>query len=418
MRTVVQKFGGTSVRDAVSRRAAAAIVARAVAEGQRVAVVVSAMGRSGEPYATDTLLSLARAEGTPVPARDEDLLASCGEVVSAVVFSQALRRAGLEDVVAMTGFQAGILTDNRHGEARIVRVDPRPLETVLGRGGVPVVTGFQGITEGGDVTTLGRGGSDTTAAALGAALSADEVAIFTDVDGVMTADPRIVPEARTLGRINYDETFELVSLGARVLHPRAVEIARQASVPLRVLSTFAPGAGTVIGPGSGLLVDRWQRRDRAHTVVGVTARLGLANIDTIAAAHGPVTPRDVFARLAAADISVDLMNVFVDRTSFVLREADVAAAEEILGALFGTSDAFRVSFGLAKVGVVGSAIHDFPGVMALFMEALTQVGVDVLATSDSHQSITALVEQKAVNEALRSLHTAFHLGAGEGREGA
>jgi aspartate kinase len=167
-----------------------------------------------------------------------------------------------------------------------------------------------------------------------------------------------------------------------------------------------------------MLVDRWQRRDRSHTVVGVTARLGLANVDTMAAARGPVTPRDLFARLAAADISVDLMNVFVDRTSFVLREVDVAPAEGILAELFGGSNAFRVTYGLAKVGVVGSAIHDFPGVMALFMEALSQVGVDVLATSDSHQSITALVEQKAVNEALRSLHAAFHLGGRDGRDGA
>jgi aspartate kinase len=418
MRTVVHKFGGTSVRDRASRQAAAAIVAAAVAAGERVAVVVSAMGRKGDPYATDTLLALARDEGVAVPARDEDLLASCGEIVSSVVFSQSLRREGVADVVAMTGYQAGILTDGRHGEARIVRLDPAPVERVLARGGVPVITGFQGITESGDITTLGRGGSDTTAAALGAALNADEVAIFTDVAGVMTADPRIVPEARTLSRINYDETFELVSLGARVLHPRAVEIARQASVPLRVLSTFAPGAGTLIGPGSGQLVDRWQRRDRSDTVVGVTARLGLANVETQAAARGPVTPRELFARLAEAGISVDLMNVFVDRTSFVLREVDVPAAESVLAGLFGGREAFQVAQGLAKVGVVGSAIHDFPGVMALFMDALAQVGVDVLATSDSHQSITALVEQRTVNDALRSLHSAFHLGRGEGRDGA
>jgi aspartate kinase len=417
MRTVVHKFGGTSVRDQASRRAAAAIVAAAVGRGERVAVVVSAMGRRGDPYATDTLLALARSEAGTVPARDEDLLASVGEVVSAVVFSQALRGEGLSDVVAMTGFQAGIVTDDRYGEARILRVDPEPVERVLGRGGVPVVTGFQGITAEGEVTTLGRGGSDTTAAALGAALGADEVAIYTDVAGVMTADPRIVPEARILRRINYDETFELASLGARVVHPRAVEIARQASVPLRVLSTFAPGSGTVIGPAAGgVLVDRWQRRDRSETVVGVTARLGLANFDTAASARGPVTPRDVFARLADAGISVDLMNVFVDRTSFVLRERDAAEGERVLVALFGGHDSFSVRRGLAKVGVVGSAIHDFPGVMALFMDALSQVGVEVLATSDSHQSITALVEEAAVERALRSLHSAFRLGVDDGRE--
>jgi aspartate kinase len=424
MRTVVHKFGGTSVRDSAGRRAAAAIVASALAAGERVAVVVSAMGRRGDPYATDTLLALARAEGpAPVPARDEDLLASCGEVVSAVVFAQSLRAAGVRDVVAMTGLQAGILTDAHHGEARILRVDPEPVRRVLDRGGVPVVTGFQGVTEDFEVTTLGRGGSDTTAAALGAALEADEVAIFTDVEGIMTADPRIVPEARILSRIHYDETFELAHLGARVLHPRAVEIARQASVPLRVLSTFRPGPGTVVGPAQeGGIVDRWQRRDRAETVVGVTARLGLANVDTRANASGPVTPRQVFGRLAEAGVSVDLMNVFPDRTSFVVREGDVAETERVLASLFGGREAFTVRRGLAKVGVVGSAIHDFPGVMALFMDALAQVEVEVLATSDSHQSITALVEEGGVERALRSLHSAFRLGGevtgSAGREGA
>lgn len=416
MRTLVHKFGGTSVRDGAARHTASAIVARAVAAGERVAVVVSAMGRQGDPYATDTLLALARSEGSAVPGRDEDLLASCGEVVAAVVFAQALRCAGLADVVAMTGFQAGIVTDDRYGEAKILRIDPEPVRAVLARGGVPVVTGFQGITEGGEITTLGRGGSDTTAAALGAALGADEVAIFTDVDGIMTADPRIVPEARTLRQINYDETFELASLGARVVHPRAVEIARQSSVPLRVLSTFAPGEGTRIGPAmaGGDFLDRWQRRDRADTVVGVTARLGLANVESEACAGGRVTARDLFAGLAEGGVSVDLIHVSVDRTSLVVRQVDLGRAEGVLIDLFGGRQGFAVQTGLAKVGVVGSAIHDFPGVMALFMEALDQVGVEVLATSDSHQSITALVKQQAVEPALRSLHAAFHLGGGEG----
>jgi len=411
MRTLVHKFGGTSVRDETARQRAVANVVGARAAGDRVAVVVSAMGRRGDPYATDTLLSLARNEATPVPARDEDLLASCGEVVAAVVFAQTLRASGLEDVVALTGGQAGIVTDDHHGEARVLHVDPAPLRAILDRGGVPVVTGFQGVTATGEVTTLGRGGSDTTAAALGAALGADEVAIFTDVDGVMTADPRIVPDARTIARMNYEETFELASLGARVLHPRAVEIARQASVPLRVLSTFATAGGTLIGSASaaGDLIDRWPRRDRAETVVGVTARLGLVAVDTDATAHGAVTPRAVFGRLADAGVSVDLIHVLPDRTSFAVRESDRSAAGAVLAALFGDAGGYRLTAGLAKVGVVGSAIHDFPGVMALFMDALAQAGVDVLATADSHQSIAALVSEAAVDGALRSLHTAFRL---------
>ncbi len=435
MTTIVQKFGGTSIASADARDEAARRVRRAVDEGHRVAVVVSAMGRMGEPYATDTLLSLVtplesgdemRPEptaslapalgvtglsGRGTPNRDLDLLAVCGEIVSAVIFAATLRRHGLGDVVPLTGWQAGIGTDRKFRDAKILRVNPARLEAILDRGGVPVVTGFQGITEDGELTTLGRGGSDTTAAALGVALGAEEVAIYTDVDGVMTADPRIVPKARTLRRIDYAETFELASHGARVVHPRAVEIARQGSVPLRVLSTFSAGEGTWIGPrGSRLrsVNDRWQRRDRTHTVVGVTARLGLVQVETSVDSGGPTPARVVFEALGSCGISLDLIHVAPGHTTFVLREADTVEARSVLERLLGV-DSFRVARRLAKVAVVGSAIHDFPGVMALFMEALARAGAEVLATSDSHQAIAALILEDAAAEAVRALHDAFHL---------
>jgi aspartate kinase len=428
MTTVVQKFGGTSVADARARKAAALRVKEAVTQGRRVAVVVSAMGRMGEPYATDTLLSLVdreagdAEEGSPPvsPARDLDLLAACGEIVSAVVFAQSLRRVGLSHVVPLTGWQAGVITDRSFRDAKILEVRPERVQQTLDEGGIPVVTGFQGMTEDGEITTLGRGGSDTTAAALGVALGADEVAIFTDVAGVMTADPRIVPEARILHRIDYEETFELANLGARVVHPRAVEIARQGSVPLRVLSTFGAGEGTWIGPRLSRMRavhDRWQRRDRTHTVVGVTARLGLAQVETGVDSHGPVPARVVFEALGAEGISLDLIHVAPGRTTFVVRETDLVATRSVLARLLG-EEAFHARRGLAKVAVVGSAIHDFPGVMALFMEALARAGAEVLATSDSHQAIAALLAEEAAQPAVRALHDAFRLGEADASDEA
>jgi aspartate kinase len=411
--TVVHKYGGTSVAQAQGRLAAAQQVAAARREGYAVVVVVSAMGRLGDPYATDTLLRLPQEEApVPVPARDEDLLASCGEVISAVVFAQTLRGLGLE-AVPLTGAQAGIYTDGTFGDAKIVRIDPDPTRSVLERGKVPVVTGFQGVTEDGEVTTLGRGGSDTTAAALGVALGAQEVKIYTDVQGIMTADPRIVPEARILPRIDYEETFELATLGARVVHPRAVEIARRGRVPLRVLSTFDPdGGGTWIGPreAKGMAMeDRWSRRDPAQTVVGVTVRTGLTYVETPAGGSTCLRPQVLFEALGAEGISLDLIHVAQERTSFVLRQGDMEHARRVLDAVLGPGT-YRTRAGLAKVGVVGSAIHDMPGVMAVFMGALARVGAQVVDTSDSHQSISALVREEEATAAARALHEAFGLG--------
>src|SRR5690606_33561545 len=204
LRTIVQKFGGSSLAAPEGREAAARRVVQAVREGARPVVVVSALGRRGDPYATDTLLGLVGAGQPGLPARELDLLLSCGEQVSAAVMCAVLRRMGL-DATALTGGQAGIITDAHYGDARILRVDPEPLRSLLERGRVPVVAGFQGMTEQGEITTLGRGGSDTTAAALAAAVGAEVIDIYTDVDGVYTADPRLVPEARTMVTITYDE---------------------------------------------------------------------------------------------------------------------------------------------------------------------------------------------------------------------
>ncbi|MEW6048068.1 MAG: aspartate kinase, partial [Bacillota bacterium] len=234
MRIVVQKFGGTSVATPETRRQVVRHIVRTRDDGYAVVAVVSAMGRRGDPYATDTLLELlAKEAGTTPDPREQDQLLCCGEVIACTLVAQALIREGVA-ARSLTAAQAGIVTDEEYGEARVLQVRTERIRRELAAGRVPVVAGFQGITEAGEMTTLGRGGSDTTAAALGVALGAELVEIYTDVDGLKAADPRVVPEAPTLSSVAYREAAELAHLGARVVHPRAVEIAMEGHVPLRI----------------------------------------------------------------------------------------------------------------------------------------------------------------------------------------
>ena len=246
MRILVQKFGGTSVKSGEARAAAIEKVIAARKSGYSPVVVVSAIGRAGDPYATDTLLNFAReAAGSELNPRENDLLMSCGEIISAVVLAGAFERRGYA-ARAVTGWQAGIYTNDRFGNASYFQVDAEKLFGLLNAGIIPVVTGFQGITREGDVTTLGRGGSDTTAAILGSALRAEAIEIYTDVDGIMTADPRLLPEARVLPDVSYNEVFQMADHGAKVIHAKAVEIAMRGNVPLIVRNTMSDAAGTRI----------------------------------------------------------------------------------------------------------------------------------------------------------------------------
>lgn len=401
---MVQKFGGTSVRTAAARERVCDWVVAARAAGDRPVVVVSAMGRQGDPYATDTLLGLLDTAG-PVDPADQDLLLACGEVIAAVVVAGHLRRRG-ERPRVFTGGQAGIVTDDRFGDARILALEVEPLAAALEQGWIPVVAGFQGRTREGRVTTLGRGGSDTTAVALGAALGADRVEIFTDVDGIKTADPRLVPEARTLATVDYDEVFQLAHLGARVIHPRAVEIGRQFGVKIRVRSTFGEGDGTwILAPGPHL--DPWAHRRPHEAVTGITHLTGLAQVEVEPAPEaGDDWALDLFARLGRAGISVDLINLFPRRAYFCVPDGLAqATADEVAG----LGCRCQVRTGQAKVSVIGSAIHGLPGVMGTVMQALTEAGVPVLQSSDSHATISVLVPGTAVAAAVAALHRHFGL---------
>lgn len=407
MRILVQKFGGTSVAGADRRQMVADRVEAAWGEGYRVVVVVSAMGRQGDPYATDTLLGLAAAEGAAVTPRELDLLLSCGETIAAVVLGGVLRARGLPAVV-LTGGQAGLETDDRFGAASILAVRREPLLQHLQAGRLPVVAGFQGISAGGEVTTLGRGGSDTTAAALGGALRAEAIEIFTDVDGIKTADPRIVPDARTLKTTTYDELAQMAHHGARIVHPRAVELAMQYNIPLRVRSTFDPGPGTLVTYTLEAATGAVTERRPQGVVTGVTHVPRLAQV-TVSTAPGDARGLDLFRALADAGISIDLINVSPLHRTFCVEERHAAEARRILTDM---GLAAEVRTGCAKVSVVGAAMRGRPGVMATVVEALARAGVEILQTADSHVTISCLVDGSDVEAAVRALHQGFGLGSG------
>ncbi len=404
MRIIVQKFGGTSVATAEGREAVVRRVRQAVDDGYATVVVVSAMVRQGDPYATDTLIELARSAAPELAPRDMDLLLSCGEISSSVLMAATLTAAGLP-AVALTGGQAGIQTDDQYGSAQIVKVDPAPVLSRLREGLVVVVAGFQGVNAAGEVTTLGRGGSDTTAAALGGALRAEVVEIYTDVDGVKTADPRLVAEARTLSVTTYDEIAQMAHYGAKVVHPRAVEIAMQHRVPIRVRSTFSDGPGTLItySAEAGVI---WSEPFSDRIVTAVTHVVGLAQV-VVKTGRDWATPR-LFRRLANAGISVDLISVSLESSAFTIPEARAAQAEMILTEL-GLVD-LQVRHGCAKVTVVGSGMRGRPGVMATVAEALYAAEVPIWQTADSHVTISCLVPAADVQRAVQALHDAFELG--------
>jgi aspartate kinase len=400
---VVQKFGGTSVATAEGRAAVIERVRDARAAGNDVVVVVSAMGRKGSPYATDTLLGLLT-DGS-ADGRERDMLASCGEVLTAVVSAHELRAAGVP-AAAFTGAEAGIVTDDRFGDARIVSLHPAGLLRTLAEGVTPVVAGFQGVTEDGETTTLGRGGSDTTACALGVALEAATVEIYTDVDGVMTADPRECGRARVLDRVAYEELFQMAHGGAKVVHAPAAELAMHGGVPVRVRNTFSGAPGTLIAdiaPEAGVAT-------AVSHVDGVAQlRVDLPTSAEDGLAHMGAQTR-VYRRLADAGVSLDMFTPCCDTLVFTVAEGAVAEAMRVLD---GLGMPYEVITGLAKVTLVGAGMRGVPGVMARVAEALCEAQVPIVQTADSHTTISVLVWQNMRKVAVEALHEAFGLGRGE-----
>jgi aspartate kinase len=405
VKIIVQKFGGTSLATKDRIQKAAEKVIEAKKKGYDVVVVVSAMGRSGDPYATDTLLDYVKSSVKKVSSRELDLLLNCGEIISAVVFSQSLESMGFKST-ALTGAQAGIITDSSFNCARILRVKADRVLENLKEGKIVVVTGFQGITDGGDLTTLGRGGSDTTAAALGSALNAEFIEIFTDVDGVKTADPRIVKDARTLQTATYYEICQLAHQGAKVIHPRAVEIAMQQNIPLKIRSTFSDTPGTLVTSCRNNLKEIELISERLITGITYMTNLTQIKIDPDKDRCLDETQLKIFRSLADANISIDFINVSPHKIKFTVKESDNVKVRQIIKDLGLNS---QINTGCAMVSIVGANIMGVPGVMAKIMEALVKENVQILQTADSYTSIWCLVKQENLEKAIIALHKEFEL---------
>ncbi len=394
MKTIVQKFGGSSLATAELRELAVGRVLAARERGAAPVVVCSAMGRAPDPYATDALLALA---GGAAAGRNRDLLLACGETIACSVFAQVLIERGA-DAVALTGAQAGIVTDSRFGDARILRVEPSAVRRALERGIIAVVAGFQGANEDGVVTTLGRGGSDLSAIALGAALEAEVVEVFTDVSGVMTADPKRVAGARPVPRAHYAEMAELAGDGAQVMHADAAHLARVTRTPY-VIKGLRANFGTT--------VDETESPPSQGLVTGIASLGGLALVcipeDTD---RTGATGRNVLVRLAARGVSLDMVNLNVGGTFLCVAHDRLA---EVCSELKDLGITFDVRERCAKVSIVGAGMRGASGVVARVIETLARAGIDVLHTTDSNITISVLTGADDAARAEQALHDAFGL---------
>ncbi|EAD3237818.1 aspartate kinase [Listeria monocytogenes] len=400
MKIIVQKFGGTSVQNEKSRLMAFNHIKQVLKEGYKVVVVVSAIGRYGDPYATDTLLELIGAKNTKLTAREQDTLLSVGETISASVFTNMLKEADIK-AEAFSGGQAGIITSDDHLNAKITEVDTTRLKNALAELDVAVVAGFQGITANGDITTLGRGGSDTSAAALGVSLQADYIDIFTDVDGMMTADPRIVEHARSLPRVSYNEVSNMAYQGAKVIHPRAVEIAMTAKIPMRIRSTYLESTGTLV---TSLADDSGHFDVKERMVTGVAH---VTNLTQISVQTDTVKAQQLaFKILADAGISLDFINISTNSVIFTVPEEKSHVVKQLL-----EDEALETSVrqACAKVSIVGAGITGVPGVTAKIVGALSEKNIPILQSADSHTTIWVLVREEDLISAVNALHDVFCL---------
>lgn len=440
------KFGGTSVATAEARQVSATRVLQAVEKGYAPVVVVSAIGRKGQPYATDTLLQLLRDIDptiNPEP-REIDLMISCGEILSSVIFAHTVRALG-HAAMAFRGGQAGIRTDGVYGNARIVGINPIALRKSLERGVIPVVCGFQGVfvpeqgMPGGELTTLGRGGSDTTAAALAAALNADSCEIYTDVDGVKTADPDHVKEASTLRKISYDEVAEIAHLGAKVLHPRAAEIAMKFDCPLWVKNTFSQDSGTEI-------VNLSYIPGRRLTGVTHTGKLTYLQVDLSSASteEKNFLEAKIYSLLGQNGLNLYMLNLSPSGIGFAVNRDQFSTVEAILDGLvipFGenlkrvfvlqvgsnpSKEAeaqtsllgelaslqvlpIKLTEGCTMVSVIGHDYMQQPGVFFSVLKCLSEQNISVLQTSDSDLSLSCLIPESSLANAVDVLHEHFEL---------
>ena len=402
MAVIVQKYGGSSVADAEKIKNVAQRIAATKDKGDQVVVVVSAMGDT-----TDELVEMAYQVTQQPSGRELDVLLSTGEIVSSTLLAMALKSMGY-GAISLSGAQAGIRTDATYSRARIMEVESKRVVKELEKGNIVIVAGFQGITDEMDITTLGRGGSDTTAVALAASLGAEMCQIYTDVEGVYTTDPRLVPEAQKLDEIGYDEMLEMASYGAGVVHPRAVELGELFNIPILVASSFTQNPGTLIHGGASMEV--------RNKVRGIAHDLDVAKITVVGVPDRPGISAAIFQPLARAGVSIDTIvqnasiNNITDLT-FTVAKSDLAKAMEVvepicksIGARACVSDSK-----LGKVSIIGTGMQNAPGYAARMFGTLSEAGINIQLITTSEIRITCIISDTEVKNAVRALHRAFEL---------
>jgi aspartate kinase len=412
---VVQKYGGSSVADAAGIKRVAQRIVSTKKQGHDVVVVVSAMGDT-----TDDLIDLANQVSPLPPARELDMLLTAGERISMAVLAMAIHDLG-HDARSFTGSQAGVITDAVHGRAKIIDVTPGRIEAALSEGAIAIVAGFQGVSQTTkDITTLGRGGSDTTAVALAVALGAEVCEIYSDVDGIFTADPRIEPRARKIPRISYEETLEMAAQGAKILHLRCVEYARRYTMPIHVRSSFSEKEGTWVVPAEDVI----EKEDpvEAAIITGVAHDRSQAKITVVGVPDKPGEAASIFRAVADAQINIDMIvqNVSAASTgltdiSFTLPRGEGQTAMAALARLQGTVGFDRLQYddGVGKVSIIGAGMSSAPGISARFFEVLSEAGVNIEMISTSEIRVSVIVSEAQVQDAVNAAHAAFDLGSDE-----
>ena len=417
MGIVVQKYGGSSVADATGIKRVAQRIVNTKKQGHEVVVVVSAMGDT-----TDDLIDLANEVSPLPPARELDMLLTAGERISMAVLAMAIQSLGHE-ARSFTGSQAGVITDAEHGRAKIIDVTPGRIEAAIGDGAIAIVAGFQGVSQTTkDITTLGRGGSDTTAVALAVALGADVCEIYSDVDGIFTADPRIEPRARKIPRISYEETLEMAAQGAKILHLRCVEYARRYDMPIHVRSSFSEKEGTWVVKAPLVMDVTKDGTMEAAIITGVAHDSSQAKITVVGVPDKPGEAAAIFRAVADAQINIDMIvqNVSAAATaltdiSFTLPRGEGQTAMEALARLQSAVGYDRLQYddSVGKVSIVGAGMSSAPGISARFFEALSDAGVNIEMISTSEIRVSVIVAEAQIQDAVNAAHAAFDLGSDE-----
>jgi aspartate kinase len=398
LKIVIQKFGGTSVSTEDRRRKVVSKVREALKNGFSPVVVVSAMGRRGDPYSTDTLLSLVDINFKKNNLQATDMLMCCGELISSVIMSNSLINEGIE-AIPLTGGQAGIITNEKFSEAEPIYTNVKYILKLIELGKVPVVTGFQGVTEDGYFTTLGRGGSDTSACILGEALKAEKIEIYTDVDGIMTADPRIVKDATLISSISYNEIFQLADQGAKVIHPRAVDCARKANIPILIKNTMNNCKGTLINSNGN---------QNTNKIISGITHLNNRTQVTVRFKDNKDNRsyRYLLDILAKNKISLDLINIFPTEQIFTIDSNRKEKLQEVLNKV---NIVYKFTDDCSTIAIVGMGMRGVPGIMAKIINALAENSIEILQTADSNMTIWCLIKSDFVEMALNLLHKAFKL---------